>query len=425
MADIKKYQINVVTDSNGALEPMHPETDAEIVQLAADGIEATNVKEALVELNENIKSITGGGVVTGVKGEAESNYRLGQVNITKANIGLGNVNNTSDADKPISTATKQALDAKANASDVTASLTLKADKTEIPDVSNFITKSVTDLTNYYTKAETDGKVTELENRISAIPKFAISVVEALPTSGISETTIYLQKTSTTESGNLYTEYIRVNDAWESLGTQKLDLSGYATQTWVGTQIADFLDESQVNALISTALVPYTKSSELATIAKSGKLSDATQDATHRVVTDTEKSTWNAKQNALTFDDAPTANSSNPVKSSGVYAADKAISDDLEKVVNGTTPAGKATKLATARTISASGDATGSASFDGSANADIKLTLKNSGVTAGTYTAVQVDAKGIVTKGGRIVQVDDGTHTVSDDLVVGGFYLKKI
>lgn len=425
MADIKKYQINVVTDSSGTLEPMHPETDAEIVQLAADGIEATNVKEALVELNENIKSITGGGVVTGVKGEAESNYRLGQVNITKANIGLGNVNNTSDADKPISTATKQALDAKANASDVTASLTLKADKTEIPDVSNFITKAVTDLTNYYTKAETDDKVTELENRISAIPKFAISVVEALPTSGISETTIYLQKTSTTESGNLYTEYIRVNDAWESLGTQKLDLSGYATQTWVGTQIADFLDESQVNTLISTALVPYTKSSELATIAKSGKLSDATQDATHRVVTDTEKSTWNAKQNALTFDDAPTANSSNPVKSSGVYAADKAISDDLEKVVNGTTPAGKATKLATARTISASGDATGSASFDGSANADIKLTLKNSGVTAGTYTAVQVDAKGIVTKGGRIVQVDDGTHTVSDDLVVGGFYLKKI
>ena len=51
--------------------------------------------------------------VTGVKGEAESSYRIGNVNITKANDGLGNVNNTSDANKPISTATQTALNSKA------------------------------------------------------------------------------------------------------------------------------------------------------------------------------------------------------------------------------------------------------------------------------------------------------------------------
>ena len=48
--------------------------------------------------------------VTGVKGDSESGYRTGNVNITKSNIGLGNVNNTSDANKPISTATQAALD---------------------------------------------------------------------------------------------------------------------------------------------------------------------------------------------------------------------------------------------------------------------------------------------------------------------------
>ena len=48
--------------------------------------------------------------VTGVKGDSESTYRKGDVNITKANIGLGNVDNTSDADKPISTAGQTALD---------------------------------------------------------------------------------------------------------------------------------------------------------------------------------------------------------------------------------------------------------------------------------------------------------------------------
>lgn len=48
----------------------------------------------------------------GVKGSAESSYRTGNVSISKANIGLGNVDNTSDLSKPISTATQTALDAK-------------------------------------------------------------------------------------------------------------------------------------------------------------------------------------------------------------------------------------------------------------------------------------------------------------------------
>ena len=47
-----------------------------------------------------------------VKGNAESSYRTGNVNLTPANLGLGNVNNTSDANKPVSTAQQTALDKK-------------------------------------------------------------------------------------------------------------------------------------------------------------------------------------------------------------------------------------------------------------------------------------------------------------------------
>jgi hypothetical protein len=50
--------------------------------------------------------------VSGVKGNAESEYRSGNVNITSANIGLGNVDNTADLDKPVSTAQQSALDDK-------------------------------------------------------------------------------------------------------------------------------------------------------------------------------------------------------------------------------------------------------------------------------------------------------------------------
>lgn len=47
-----------------------------------------------------------------MKGNAEQSYRTGNVNITKDNLGLSNVDNTSDAEKPVSTAQKTALDKK-------------------------------------------------------------------------------------------------------------------------------------------------------------------------------------------------------------------------------------------------------------------------------------------------------------------------
>lgn len=52
--------------------------------------------------------------VIGVKGGAESTYRVGQVDITASNIGLGNVNNTSDVNKPVSSAQQAAIDSSAS-----------------------------------------------------------------------------------------------------------------------------------------------------------------------------------------------------------------------------------------------------------------------------------------------------------------------
>ena len=59
---------------------------------------------------------------------------------------------------------------------------------------------------------------------------------------------------------------------------------------------------------------------------------------------------------------------------------------------------KATKLETARNISVTGDATGTATFDGSTDATINIALKNSNVTAATYKGgdITVNPQGIVT-----------------------------
>lgn len=90
--------------------------------------------------------------------------------------------------------------------------------------------------------------------------------------------------------------------------------------------------------------------------------------------------------------------------------------------NGTKVASKATKLATARKISISGDATGSTDFDGSVDKTIALTLANSGVTAGTYSAVAVDTKGRVTAGSQIVEWGaKGQTEPSANLAVGGLF----
>lgn len=103
------------------------------------------------------------------------------------------------------------------------------------------TETITPLTShqslhsYYTKDEVDGKV-------SAIPKFSISVVAELPTADISTTTIYLLKTGS-ETNNLYTEYIYVNSKWETLGTQKMDMSDYLTKTDASTTYLTKTDAS--------------------------------------------------------------------------------------------------------------------------------------------------------------------------------------
>ena len=67
----------------------------------------------------------------------------------------------------------------------------------------------------------------------------------------------------------------------------------------------------------------------------------------------------------------------------------------------------ADKLSASRTIAIAGDATGSATFDGSAGTSITVALVASGVKAGTYSKVTVDAKGRVTAGSNLTTADVG------------------
>lgn len=76
--------------------------------------------------------------------------------ITKASIGLGNVDNTSDANKPISTATQAALDKIGKVNDFTVGTTWAANA-DIGDYSTYPYKQVIS-TNKFTQAGTTGYI---------------------------------------------------------------------------------------------------------------------------------------------------------------------------------------------------------------------------------------------------------------------------
>lgn len=65
-------------------------------------------------------------------GVSSVNTRTGDVTLTKTDVGLANVDNTSDLNKPISTATQTALDAKANTTDVGAKVLLIDTAADLP-----------------------------------------------------------------------------------------------------------------------------------------------------------------------------------------------------------------------------------------------------------------------------------------------------
>lgn len=117
-----------------------------------------------------------GSPVTGVKGANESTYRKGNVNITKANIGLGNVDNTSDANKPVSTPQQAALDLKLNKTGDSQNNTVA-----------FTSEDATNPTSWTDVAvlETGKKHSELFNKISTMFKNIRYLYKMLGTTNIS------------------------------------------------------------------------------------------------------------------------------------------------------------------------------------------------------------------------------------------------
>lgn len=93
---------------------------------------------------------------------------------------------------------------------------------------------------YYTETEIDAKVNNINSQINSLIGFTATIVNSLPSTGEVGVMYLKLNTSASVEGNVYDEYIWVNNKFEKIGSTEttVDLSGYVTQTEMNTQLAN-------------------------------------------------------------------------------------------------------------------------------------------------------------------------------------------
>lgn len=303
-------------------------------------------------------------------------------NVSKAQVGLGNVDNTADVDKSVLSATKWTTPRNiALTGDVTGNVNMDGSANVI------ITTTVqpnsvalgTDTTGNYVAGATAGTGISISG--TAGEGWSPTITNTAP----NVTTDISISTSTTS--------VTVNSSDGADGTIPS-----ATTIAAGVMSAEDktkLDGIATGATTNTGTVTSVATSGAitgGTITTSGTISHSTADGyLHVPATGTTNNgkvlTAGATAGSLSWTTLPTA----PVTSvAGKTGAVTLVKGDVglgnvDNIADASKSVLSATKLTTARTISLTGDVTGSVSFDGSADASISATITANSVALGTDT----------------------------------------
>lgn len=139
----------------------------------------------------------------------------------------------------------------------------------IPDVSQFITKTVNDLANYYTKSQTYTKQ-EVRALIGGLVGFTYVLAPSLPEPTIDTMwNMYLIPSEEPKEANAKDEFITIDNgssanpryAWEQVGSTAIDLSGYVTTEALNDALANYVTSDALStALAGLNDVKYTAQS---------------------------------------------------------------------------------------------------------------------------------------------------------------------
>lgn len=463
----KKYKITQLQNDSTLLE-LHPATDADIVSVETGTGKyqgtATNVQDALEEVYD--MAATGG--VTGVKGDAESTYRTGNVNLTPDNIGAEAA--FTDGSATIASVASDIVTIKGgvkqNAGAILNKTTTEAADIVLAKVAK--TGSYNDLSNKPTlgtaaacnTGTSSGNVPVLDSNgklvASVIP--AVAITDTFTAASQADMlALSAQKGDICIRTDISKTFILTADGastlanWKELATPTDSVTSVNGKTGavvlsaadIGNSSTYFIGSDDVNVAlddicdrilsVEDGSIPVAKSLALVdgttkvglSVGSSTKpvyFSSGVPTAGSDYAGGTKVTLNGADKGASTASFyAPTGagTSGQILKSSGTGAP--------SWVNQSTLSVGSATDFSSAKTIALTGDITGSASGGTSGSGwSVATTLKNSGVTAGTYSAVTVNAKGIVTAGAQMLEVGTtGQTTPSASLAVGGIFFQEI
>lgn len=428
MADnAQKYIMKRVVDANGNLVTVHPETEAgQVLYSSTIGqTTVTNVDQALGAL----ATLAQNSGVTSVNGQT------GAVVLDKASVGLGNVDNTSDASKPVSTAQSTAISsAKSGAIQESKSYT----DTQLTEY----LKTNTFLNTYKGKAS---GVAELDSSgkvpTSQLPSYVDDVLEYTNLAGFPTTgeagKIYVDKQTNKTyrwSGSGYTEISASLALGETSSTAYAGDKGKANATAIGTL------QTKVGTL-ETADTNNVKLTGDQTIAGTKKFSEPPEFLDGALIASGTPLKFEVENDrgvgyvSIVADDRDSSHTVILPSTGGTLALDTTAtqsarglmsSADKTKLDGIATGATANTGTVTSVTISAGTGISVSSTSAITTSGTRTISLADSGVTAGQYSAVNVDAKGRVTAGGKSIEWGTSTSNApSDALMVGGLFFELV
>ena len=182
-------------------------------------------------INDNTTYTNGDGI--SLDGNVFSNAGVREITLHENNLNVNTNGTTVDITIPFAT------NASTAAYSTNAGTATSADKdgngnvistTYAPKTSPAFEGSPT--TPDVTSGDSSGKIantkfvgTAITNAIAGITQFDYQIVTELPASGV-KGTIYLIALTTSETGNIYEEYIWLGSDYEKIGTTEIDLTGY-------------------------------------------------------------------------------------------------------------------------------------------------------------------------------------------------------
>lgn len=241
-------------------------------------------------------------------------------------------------------------------------------------------------------------------------------------------------------GTNYGALVIDGDGNAQVGDVKLDASGNINVTNSDLQTLATRDGLTDGNLVKwddtkKTLVPDTTVASNASSALSKANANATEISTI-------KTTYQTKtDNTLGTTSKTVVGAINEVKGTADSALSKANANatEISNLKNGTTKAKKAETADNVENKLTVGNGTTSVQFDGSAAKNVTLGtsdfsvsetsgtlsvgLSNTGVTAGTYTALAVNAKGRVTAGGRAIAFIGKDDPIPSDVMVNGLIFR--